>query len=73
MTLEVKILRDLRAGQSTADSIAGRLAVPTQGIESVLKRQLAAGHVTTALIGGRLIVYQITDRGRGRIDPLSKP
>jgi hypothetical protein len=41
MTNHQKILRDLSISQSTADSIAGRIGLPTEATELLLK-QLAA-------------------------------
>lgn len=59
MTTPKAILRDLAAGQSTADSIAGRLRVPTLVIEAMLKRHHKDGLVTTTNLNG-LTVYRLT-------------
>lgn len=41
MTNQNKILRDLKAGQSTADSTAGRIAIPKSAAETIMDRLVA--------------------------------
>ncbi|MDP3851989.1 MAG: hypothetical protein U1E02_26625 [Hydrogenophaga sp.] len=43
MPIERHILRDLLSGQSTADSIAGRLNLNTEAAETILKRLARQG------------------------------
>jgi hypothetical protein len=57
------ILTDLRVGQSTADSIAGRLGVNTETVERICKFLLEDAHVETHLIANRLTVYRATALG----------
>ncbi len=47
MTTETKIRKDLKAGQSTADSIAGRINVPTGAVEVILARLKRGGSVSS--------------------------
>jgi DNA-binding IscR family transcriptional regulator len=59
MSLEKHILADLSAGQSTADSIAGRLEKPEEMITTILKRMVKDGILTTTTILDRLTVYKL--------------
>lgn len=63
MTTPNQILVDLLAGQSTADSIAGRLHVPTLVIEAMLKRHAKEGLCIPGTINGTLTVYRLTTTG----------
>lgn len=63
MTTPNQILVDLLSGQSTADSIAGRVRVPTLVIESMLKRHAKDGLVTPGIINDALTVYRLTSAG----------
>lgn len=63
MSPELKILRDLAAGQSTADSLAPRVGMVTQAAEVILRRLEAEGQVTSRPLGGILEntpIYQLT-------------
>ena len=63
MTLESQILRDLTAGQSTADAIAERLRKQTRAVEIVLQRMVSEETVRQATImGGALKVFRIDVR-----------
>jgi hypothetical protein len=58
MTLESTILRDLQAGQSTADAIALRAERSTGAVMATLTRLMSEGKVTSkAICDGRLTVY----------------
>ena len=64
MTTPNAILRDLTAGQSTADSIAGRLRIPSLVIEAMLKRHQADGLCGTREVSdGTLTVWHLTELG----------
>jgi hypothetical protein len=67
--LRTLILKDLRVGQSTADSIAGRLKIDTQTCEQVCAILLAENHVETARINEALTVYRATTLGLQSILP----
>ena len=64
MPIPEDILRDLASGQSTADSIAGRLRIETDHCEGILRRLLAEGFVANhpIQIDGKdaLLVYRLT-------------
>lgn len=65
------ILVDLSIGQSTADSIAGRLRVPTLVIEAMLKRHQADGLVATKPIAdGTLTAWHLTYEGKQTVKTL---
>jgi hypothetical protein len=65
MTTPNAILVDLLSGQSTADSIAGRLRIPCLVIEAMLKRHQTDGLIATKPIaGGTLTVWHLTDKGQ---------
>ncbi len=68
MTLSHAILRDLVSGQTTADSAAGRLKIETRHAETLLDRHVTDGHVNIQKNYG-LTIYQITDKGREKINP----
>lgn len=57
------ILLDLRAGQATADSIAGRLRVPCLVIEAMLKRHAKSGLVLSGTVADTLTVWRLTPDG----------
>jgi len=57
------ILLDLRVGQSTADSTAGRINFDTATVERALTLLLADSLVETLLIADRLTVYRATAKG----------
>ena len=62
MSPELKILRDLQAGQSTADSIAPRIGLPTPATEVILRRLKAEGKIKSRPLGGVLEntpIYQL--------------
>jgi hypothetical protein len=63
MTTPNQILVDLLSGQSTADSIAGRLRVPTLVIESMLKRHAKDGLTVSGVINQPLLVHRLTTVG----------
>jgi predicted ArsR family transcriptional regulator len=74
MTTPNTILVDLLSGQSTADSIAGRLRIPCLVIESMLKRHQTDGLVATKPIaGGTLTVWHLTHQGKQTATPLKRP
>lgn len=54
MSPELKILRDLQAGQSTADSIAPRIGLPTAATEAILRRLKTEGKIKSRPLGGVL-------------------
>lgn len=60
------ILHDLTAGQSTADSIAGRIGLTDQRTEANLRQLLADGYVSThpIHIAGKytLTIYRLTSK-----------
>lgn len=63
MTHETNILRDLAAGQSTADSLAPRIRLSPTATEAVLLRLLASGQITKHSISIRtavIPVYRLT-------------
>lgn len=57
------ILKDLAAGQSTADSTAGRLRVDARTVEALTLQMMAEAIVEIHLIADRLTVYRITQKG----------
>lgn len=57
------ILMDLRVGQSTADSIAGRLVCPTVIVETVCASLIQDRLVETLIVAEVLTVYRATARG----------
>jgi Mn-dependent DtxR family transcriptional regulator len=60
MTLEQRICNDLKAGQSTADAIAQRMAVSLPAVTVTLERMQREGVVITKPIcDGRLHVWQL--------------
>ena len=59
MTLEKKILRDLEAGQATADSIAETLKLSVALVESILTRLVKERKLTTGTIMGSVTVYRL--------------
>lgn len=62
MSPELKILSDLAVGQSTADSIAPRIGLPTAATEVILRRLKAEGKIKSRPLGGVLEntpVYQL--------------
>jgi hypothetical protein len=70
MTTPEAILQDLMSGQSTADSIAGRLRVPTLTIEAMLQRHELAGLVESGEIHRTLTVWYLTAEGRQGRQPV---
>lgn len=63
MSPELKILRDLAAGQSTADYIARRIGIPTEAAEVILRRLEANGKIQSRPLGEVLEntpVYHLT-------------
>ena len=63
MKTTTSILRDLLAGQSTPDSVAGRLKQPTKVIEAFISDLEFEGLVEPLEIAGTLTAYRLTDRG----------
>lgn len=59
MTLENKILRDLEAGQASADSIAETLKLSVALVETILTRLVKEGKLTTGTIMNRVTVYRL--------------
>lgn len=60
MTNHEKILRDLSISQSTADSIAGRLGLPTQAVQLLLSQLIAKRLVESFPLKDNLLVYRLT-------------
>ena len=54
MSPELKILRDLEAGQSTADSLAPRVGLAPEVAETILRRLRTDGKITSHPLGGVL-------------------
>ena len=54
MTPENKILRDLAAGQTTADSLAPRVGLHTQAADVILRRLLGENKIAAHPLGGKL-------------------
>ena len=54
MSPELKILRDLEAGQSTADSLAPRVGLAPEVAETILRRLKTEGKLTSHPLGGVL-------------------
>jgi hypothetical protein len=65
--LAVLVLKDLRIGPSTADSIAGRLRIDTETCEKICIKLLNDAHVETRTINGVLTVYHPTESGLQQI------
>lgn len=59
MSIEKQILRDLAAGQATANALADTLRLPRQAVEQVLCRLVKDDQITTARIYGILTVYRL--------------
>lgn len=66
MTIENRILRDLIAGQSTADSTAGRLGIATEAAEIIMER-LVTEQKLQALDALGLRIFRLTDASRQTI------
>jgi hypothetical protein len=61
MTNHQKILKDLSISQSTADSIAGRMNLPTIAVELLLGQLIAKKEVEAFALGNtNLLVYRLT-------------
>jgi hypothetical protein len=61
MTNHAKILKDLSISQSTADSIAGRLGIPTEAVQLLLSQLIAKRLVESfTLSNTNLLVYRLT-------------
>lgn len=61
MTNHAKILKDLSISQSTADSIAGRLGLPTEAVQLLLSQLIAKRLVESfTLSNTNLLVYRLT-------------
>jgi predicted ArsR family transcriptional regulator len=60
MTNHAKILRDLSISQSTADSIAGRLDLPTEAVQIILQQLIIQQKVTSHQLTKPLTVYRLT-------------
>ena len=54
MTIEAAILKDLSAGQSTADSLAPRVKLRTEAAEAILARLVREGTLISFPLGGRM-------------------
>lgn len=61
MKPETKILRDLAAGQTTADSLAPRCGMPTAAATVILDRMVKDGLVTSFPLAGipSLLIYKL--------------
>jgi hypothetical protein len=59
MSLEILILRDLAAGQTTADSLAGRLKKHPEAIAQILTRLESQKQIISLTIMDRLTVYKL--------------
>lgn len=64
MTTPNQILRDLRPGQSTADSTAGRLGIACEAAEVIMKRLATDGSLEVLTIAEKLRVYRLTPETR---------
>lgn len=67
MTIENRILRDLIAGQSTADSTAGRVGIACQAADVIMQRLTTEGRLEALLIAEKLRVYRLTPETRQAI------
>lgn len=54
MTPEAKIIRDLAAGQTTADSLAPRVGLRTEAAEIILRRLITDGKVSSRPLAGKM-------------------
>ena len=64
MTTPDQILVDLLAGQSTTDSIAQRLRVPSLAIGAMLEHHRKNDLVSSGTIAGTLTVWTLTTDGQ---------
>lgn len=71
MSIELHILRDLAAGRSTADSIAGRLHKPTDAVLAILRRLIVEGSVDSKPLSV-LTVWHLTTAGRALAETSTK-
>ena len=62
MTTETRILRDLKAGQSSLDSLSKRIGVSEKSCLVVLKRLVAERKIVTYEIDCGITIYQIPIR-----------
>lgn len=73
MTHSAAILRDLSAGQSTADSIAGRIGISTPRAETILRGLVADGAVISFPIAinvtDAFTVYRLTPTPETKQEP----
>lgn len=59
MTLEAKILRDLKAGQASASAVADTLRTQEPLVAAVLQRLEREGRVTTGTVNNCITVYRL--------------
>jgi hypothetical protein len=59
MTTEARILRDLKAGQSSLDSLVKRIGVSEKACMVVLKRLVAERKIVTYEIDCGITIYRI--------------
>lgn len=64
MKTTTSILRDLLAGQSTPDSVAGRLKQPTKVIEAFISDLEFEGLVERLEIANSIHAFRLTERGQ---------
>lgn len=69
MPLPESIIRDLRKGQSTADSVALRMGVPKEHVEAILARFVKEGSCTAHAIYGldAVSAYRLTPKALQQI------
>ena len=64
MTNRAKILRDLRAGQTTASSIAGRIELDQPAVELICQQLVAEGKAESYKLADHpsINVYRLTEK-----------
>lgn len=62
-SLTLAILKDLRVGQSTSHSTAGRISLDVETTTTILTAIVTDGLATTVLINDTITVYRITPSG----------
>jgi predicted ArsR family transcriptional regulator len=71
--LELAILKDLIAGQSSADSTADRLRIEGPAAQIIMDRLTSAGLLETFWIMNRIRVYRLTAQTRQALADLNRP
>lgn len=61
--LEIRILQDIRIGQSSAQAIADHLRSDLRTVDLILQSLLTDGLAQTHYVAQTILVYQITDQG----------